>query len=355
MGVRETMFGWNEQFSYAVCATCGSLTLPRPPTDLARYYPADYYSIGQDPEIVLGNRRTRPMARLLATAVLRNKAGHGPGLVRLARNQQANLMAMTLESVRRAGLSRGRATRILDVGSGSGFLPFLLGLAGMREVTGIDPFIPADRALSTGCQLLKMDLSEATQEFDLIMFHHSLEHVTDPEGELRSALARLAPQGRILVRMPTCSSHAFEKYSEHWFQIDAPRHLSVPSRDGMERLCDRLGLRVVSVTDDSTGIQFWRSEQARAGLAMADPRTSLTADGDRLFSDQQLADWEHEARRLNRAGRGDQAHLKVAVDLTERPNFRGFVPRRAHQSALAARGLGGEEVLQIDCRLDRGG
>src|SRR5665648_268459 len=145
-------------------------------------------------------------------------------------------------------------------------LVFALGLAGMREVTGVDPYMSAERTLSTGGRLRRQDLGEVEGRYDLIMFHHSFEHVPDPEASLREALKRLTPGGRVLIRMPTPSSHAFETYGAAWVQLDAPRHLVVLSRPGLDTLCQRLGADVVSVADDSTGFQFWGSEQNLLGI-----------------------------------------------------------------------------------------
>src|ERR1019366_2148533 len=115
--------------------------------------------------------------------------------------RQLRTLVSVLGSIRRAGLTRGKPTLVLDVGWGSGMLVFARGLAGVKDVLGVDPFMSAGRDLSTGGRLMQQVFSEVEGTFGLIMFHHSLENVPDPEASLREALKRLTPGGRVLVRM----------------------------------------------------------------------------------------------------------------------------------------------------------
>ena len=310
------MFGILEDFDYSVCADCGSLALISIPEDMAPYYPGNYYSVDLDPERALG----APVVRQFATLVIDSVLWGGGVLSSMATaaisRRQLHTLVSVLGSIRRAGLIHAKATRVLDVGCGSGMLVFALGLAGVKDVLGVDPFMAAGRQLSTGGRLKQQSLSEVEGTYDLIMLHHSLEHVPDPEATLREALKRLTPEGRVLVRMPTPSSHAFETYGAAWVSLDAPRHLVVLSRPGLDTLCERLGAGVVSVVDDSTGFQFWGSEQYLRGIPLMDARSVMVKPGDAPFSKAQLQGWEKQAVGLNRAGRGDQAAWVIAPAAT---------------------------------------
>jgi SAM-dependent methyltransferase len=230
--------------------------------------------------------------------------------------RQLRTLVSVLSSIRAAGLVNGRKTRVLDVGCGSGMLVFALGLAGVQDVTGVDPFMSAERNLSTGGRLIRQDLSEVQGLYDLIMFHHSFEHVRDPEATLREALKLLTPGGRVLIRMPTSSSDAFETYGAAWVQLDAPRHLVVLSRQGVDSLCQRVGATVVSVDDDSTGFQFWGSEQYLLKIPLMDGRSVMIAPREAPFSKTQLQGWEKQAVVLNGQGRGDQAAWVIVPNQT---------------------------------------
>ncbi len=312
LSVRENMFGLAEDFDYSVCADCGSLALISIPDDMSPYYPTNYYSVDLDPERALGAPGVRQFAQLVIGSVL---WGHGlvaGAATSVIPRRQLRTLVSVLRSIGRAGLVNGKQTRVLDVGCGSGMLVFALGLGGVKEVTGIDPFMSADRDLSTGGRLRRQDLSEVEDRYDLIMFHHSFEHVPEPEASLREALGRLTPGGRILIRMPTPSCHAFSTYGAAWVQLDAPRHLVVHSRAGVASLCERVGASVVSVDDDSTGFQFWGSEQYLRGIPLMDSHSVMVKPRDAPFSKAQLRGWEKQALVLNRERRGDQAAWVIA-------------------------------------------
>jgi hypothetical protein len=119
-------------------------------------------------------------------------------------------------------------------------------------------------------------------------------------------MRRLAPGGRVLIRMPTVTSHAYESYGTDWAQFDAPRHHVLFSRQGVLALCDRVDAEVVDVVDDSTAFQFWGSEQIRQGINLMDA-TSFKVDArSSPFNRRQLRTWAAEAVHLNLVGRGDQ-------------------------------------------------
>jgi len=310
--VPENMFGTSEDFDYSVCTDCGSVALISVPEEMGAYYPRNYYSVDLDPERALGAPVVRQFAELVINSALWGRGVFSGIATAVIPRRQLRTLVSILGSIRGAGLVNGKETRVLDVGCGSGMLVFALGLAGVKDVIGVDPFMSSGRDLSTGGRLMRQDLSEVEGFYDLIMFHHSLEHVPDPEANLREALNRLTPGGRVLIRMPTTSSHAFATYGAAWVSLDAPRHLVVLSRPGMDTLCQRLGADVVSVDDDSTGFQFWGSEQNLRGIPLMDRRSVMVKPHDAPFSRAQLQTWEKQAAALNSEGRGDQAAWVIA-------------------------------------------
>ncbi len=316
LAVRENMFGIEEQFDYFVCDRCGTLALISIPEDMSSYYPTNYYSVDLDPERALGAPGVRQFAQLVIGSVLWGRGALSGIATALIPRRQLRTLVSVLSSIRAAGLVNGRKTRVLDVGCGSGMLVFALGLAGVQDVTGVDPFMSAERNLSTGGRLIRQDLSEVQGLYDLIMFHHSFEHVRGPEATLREALKLLTPGGRVLIRMPTSSSDAFETYGAAWVQLDAPRHLVVLSRQGVDSLCQRVGATVVSVDDDSTGFQFWGSEQYLLKIPLMDGRSVMIAPREAPFSKTQLQGWEKQAVVLNGQGRGDQAAWVIVPNQT---------------------------------------
>ncbi len=301
------MFGLGETFSYLTCADCGTLYIREVPADLADYYSTKYYSFDLDPEAALGRPGVRQLIRLLGRSTLFGGQRFSSAVSRAVPVRQLRTLVTLFESVRHAGLASGRDTQVLDVGSGAGALVFALGLSGLREVVGVDPFNQEDRTLSTGGRVLRRDLGDVEGQFDLVMLHHSFEHVPDPAATLRQVHRVLAPDGRLLIRMPTVSSAAYDRYGDDWIQLDPPRHLTLFSREGMSRRAAASGFEVVDVFDDASSFQFWGSDQAQRGVSLMDPESHFTNPAKSPFTRAQLRAWDREAEELNRRGRGDQA------------------------------------------------
>ncbi len=304
--VPEAMFGAGEQFPYVRCGRCGSLQLETVPTNLARYYPTDYYA--HQVSMPAG-----PPARLRRLVMaLRNIA-----LVRGGRRSLSLLgilpvlgPATRVHPLAPLRLVRlGRASRIADVGGGSGYVLGGLRDIGFRELTCIDPFI-AEEGRREGIRFVRCRLADVTETFDLVMYHHALEHVPDLDAELAAASARLSGEGRLLVRLPVLPNAAFDRFGRHWIQLDAPRHVHVPSRSGLRRAAARHGLRVLASGDDSTAFQFWGSELAARGVPLTRARDAGFLE--RTFGSAALRGFARDAAALNRAGRGDQGWLLLA-------------------------------------------
>ena len=102
--------------------------------------------------------------------------------------------------------SRGDGRRLLDVGCARGHLASALASMGW-DVTGIEADTDDARAArDLGLRVLEQRAEDAfadiSETFDVIVFADVLEHVADPSSVLESALAVLAPGGRIIVSVP---------------------------------------------------------------------------------------------------------------------------------------------------------
>jgi hypothetical protein len=131
--------------------------------------------------------------------------------------------------------------------------------------------------------------------------------MSDPRATLTTLRNRLRPGGAIVIRVPVADSDAAEMYGSDWVQLDAPRHLIVPTDAGMQAVADACGLTLTRTFRDSTAFQFWGSEQYRRGIPLHDPRGYGHPGGEQLFPPAQIAAWEQAAIDLNARGRGDSA------------------------------------------------
>jgi SAM-dependent methyltransferase len=309
---REMMFGLRERFTYLECTSCGSLRLLDPPEDPGRFYPSEYYS-RVAPLIPRRGWRFPLRRRRLEQALGRTTL---PGAL-LARVRGVPPFA---EWLRRSGT--GPDDPILDFGCGRGALLLEMGAWGCRDLTGYDPLLEEDTDLPFGIRLCRQEPPPPKNGWHLVMLHHVLEHLADPETVLGDLAGRLAPGGTLLIRIPLADSHAWRTYGVDWVQLDAPRHRWLLTRCGLHVLAERLGLEVTEQADDSTSFQFWGSEQYRRDIPLHDPR-SAALDPLQLFTPTELTGWETLTSELNRSGEGDQGAF--------------YLRRRFNPSAASAR------------------
>ena len=295
---REMQFGTREEFDYFRCASCGCLQISEVPEDLARHYPAAYYS-GRP----LDERKYAGLAGRLRVlpceASLRPDTPLRRAIARIFPRRHFSCLS---------GLGIDRGARVLDVGCGNGksFL-YPLRRIGFERAEGRDPFLRAAIRYENGPSITtrRLEVTEGDGAWDLVTFHHSLEHVADPLRALREARRLLRSGGHCLVRVPLCSSYAWERYGVHWVQLDAPRHLFLHSVESMRLLADGAGLRTVRIAHDSHSIQFWGSEAYVRDVPLSAGRRA-TGRGGIAWP---LRKWRLDrcAAALDRAGRGDQA------------------------------------------------
>jgi SAM-dependent methyltransferase len=306
----ERIFYSGRTFSYRECDSCGSLWLTDPPDDLDRYYPSGYYSFtaGEQPH----ESAIRSAAQRLFVRGVLSRAATARAVFVLT-----NRLRIPIEPWVRllGGVPLGSA--ILDVGSGSGRRLQTLRRVGFTNLTGIDAFLPEDAgkvASERGVTLRRGTVEEVTGSFDLVMFHHSLEHMNDPSGVLRAARRLLTPGGAVIVRVPLAQTFAWRCYGMSWVQVDAPRHQFLFSEKGFRLLAQQVGLAVRAVVYDSNAFQFWGSELHLRGVPVRQHDGAAGAPVDQ-FSPREVARFEERARQLNRRKDGDQAaFLLTAVE-----------------------------------------
>lgn len=299
MVAREMLMGTREEFAYLECAACGCLQIAHIPEQIGRYYPEGYYSLRQpDPEAA--RRGIRGYLRTVRDASLLRGTGLSGAILQALRPAEQPFALI-------GSLGNPHRKSLLDVGCGSGSFLLRLRDMGMDNLLGIDPYISSDIEYAGGLNILRTTIEGLDRTppggFDIILFNHSFEHMTDPYGTLRAAAEKLSESGRIIVHIPTVSSLAWQQYRTDWVQLDAPRHIHLFSTASLQILADRAGLLIDDISFCSSAFQFWGSELYARGIPMS-------AWGDtpcNHFSAAEMRRFRAQARSLNRQSRGDQA------------------------------------------------
>ena len=284
------MFGYKDRFEYFQCSACKCLQISEIPPNMEKYYPSHYYSFTPKQRRFQKNPVDKALRRLKDHYTVFDHGVLGALVSTLSPNKK-------LAPLAKVGLTKD--SRVLDVGCGDGWRLYALKEIGFRNVLGIDPYIPEDITYENGLRVLKKSVHDVAGEWDMIMYHHSFEHVPDPVKDLQAVSRLLPPGGCCLIRVPTVSSYAWEQYREYWVQLDAPRHYTLPSVESMNILADKTGFHVRTVVFDSTKGQFEGSERYKRGLPLASQ--------EQIFTPSQIRQWKHQAKKLNKENRGDQA------------------------------------------------
>lgn len=154
-------------------------------------------------------------------------------------------------------LDGARPGKVLDVGCGAGELLAQYAAAGW-EPYGIDPGEAATKAAAArGATVHTGTLEDRPwpeDEFELVVFSHSLEHIPDPVGAVQEAGRMLAPGGTLAIDVPNWASWQRRLFRGHWSMLDVPRHLQHFSPRALQRLAGRTGLEATALGTNSNAI-----------------------------------------------------------------------------------------------------
>jgi SAM-dependent methyltransferase len=305
ISVREMMFGLRESFEYMECHQCGCVQLCTVPADQGRYYPSSYYpdTTGQSST----PRLKRWLQHQRASYCL-----HGTGLIGRAMTIAYGRPTCGIFGrpdyytwLRKCGV--GFSSRIADVGCGSALLLERMAADGFEHLVGIDPFVEPRTSADGRLQILKSDIHSVTERFDLVMLHHTFEHLPEPLRVMRKIHALLNPGSYLLIRIPVASCFAYRHYGVNWAQLDAPRHLYLHTLKSMQILAEQSGLVLADTVFDSTDFQFWASEQYTKDIPLRDERSYSSNAAASIFTPDDIARFKEKAHELNRNRDGDSA------------------------------------------------
>jgi len=295
---KEMMYGQEGPFEYLVCRDCETTYQAHHLDDYGRYYTQAYYSFRfQEPTTL--SQRLRQLKRRLRNQYYYFGEGLLGQLLARARPCPVNHLS------RHVKLCRDMS--VLEIGCGSGELLHEIADMGVRRTVGIDPFVADHGQYQSGARIFKSTVYELTQhvqneKFDLVLFNHALEHSLTPFQDLQEAAKFLKPEGEIVVRIPVSGSEISKSYGEHWWSLDAPRHLYLFSAKAMPLVAKKCGLEVKRVHFEGTIDDFIASEQHRAGITLLSEKSYVVTKDFSAFTPAQLHAFEDRIAQQNKDG-----------------------------------------------------
>lgn len=276
----ERMFGMGGEFEYLYCQNCLGLFAKDPTIDLSAYYPNDYYAFAEK------KKDSRFLSILKKIRF---------DLHRLGFTINPPVYFDWLDK-----LKAEKSHKIADIGCGNGDLLKQLSHCGFKNLTGFDPFIKNEE-INSNYTIKKISFSEIVGEFDIVMFHHSFEHLQNPKAVFSKLHSLLKKGGRALIRVPVTDSEVWKHEKQFWFQLDAPRHLFIPNTQSIQILCKNNDFELEHIEFDSLGNQFWITELYKQNKPLVGTNPLD------FFSREEMSKFEMDAKVFNRLKKGDQA------------------------------------------------
>jgi 2-polyprenyl-3-methyl-5-hydroxy-6-metoxy-1,4-benzoquinol methylase len=286
------MHGYGTNFKYNICNKCLLIQIDEIPPNLSSYYESYYGRQGISRfGLSFFLRKIRFISHFKSTWILGKVIGYffEDPLGRTYKKLNLNINS-----------------RILDVGCADGFLPYMLTEVGYRDVTGIDPFIDSSKTYPNGTKIFKAEISNLNGEFDVITLNHVLEHLPEQLDKLLRLRGLLSDDGKIVLRIPSATSDAFEKYREFWYQFDAPRHLFLHSHQSINELLIRAGYKVVDMFCDSTIWQYYSSDLYMKNIPFSFHMRTYLFTLPKLLINGKLNEYKQKVKKVNCQLKGDQ-------------------------------------------------
>jgi SAM-dependent methyltransferase len=194
-------------------------TSPRPlPKDLGRYYVSDDY--------ISHSRKTQNL------------------FDKVYQISRHFTLKWKLNLVRENTLKSNGLQTLLDYGCGTGEFLRKCKTAGV-SIKGVEPSdIARNHATQLTGQAIYKSIEESSETFDAITLWHVLEHVPNLDHVILQLKQKLNKNGTMFIAVPNHLSKDAQTYNSTWAGYDVPRHLWHFNQQSMERLLNRLSLKL---------------------------------------------------------------------------------------------------------------
>jgi len=143
-----------------------------------------------------------------------------------------------------------RARRILDIGSGRGFMLYYLKkiyhytrTAGTQISRSAFEFSRDELGLEMyDKDLLELDLPDSS--FDMVTLWHVFEHIKEPERYLEKIRNILTKKGKLVIEVPNFGSWTRKLTGRYWLGLDIDYHIYFFTPETLCRLLKKYGFKV---------------------------------------------------------------------------------------------------------------
>ncbi|MGI9545811.1 MAG: class I SAM-dependent methyltransferase [Flavobacteriaceae bacterium] len=165
------------------------------------------------------------------------KKGLLPGLYQLAKK------ISTGRKIKLINRYAGKEKSLLDIGAGTG--EFLVeAVKRGYDIAGVEPNkLARKRAADKGVDLMEELLLD--RKFQIITLWHVLEHLPDPDLEIKKIINLLTDKGTLFIAVPNFRSYDAHHYNEYWAAYDVPRHIWHFSQKAIQDLFEAHGMEIV--------------------------------------------------------------------------------------------------------------
>lgn len=148
-------------------------------------------------------------------------------------------------------VSHGEIVSLLDIGAGAGAFINAAQIKGFRVAAieqdekcriNLESLIPGQVSKD-----LETHRQKSLTKPDIVTLWHVFEHLPNPDLFLDSLKEFFTTGTKIIIEVPNADSLIFWLMRSYWPHLDAPRHLFIPSRVGVENIAKKHGLKIVQL------------------------------------------------------------------------------------------------------------
>lgn len=224
-GHAKHVFSTEKKFVYDNCSNCGAIFLSNvaiTPQFFKKYYDSQYRNIDSGLLFNLGMLLVSLANKKKTRAILKTSSGK-------------------------------KQLSILDIGSGHGdFLSQLNQIQFKRYGIEISKDLVHESS-EKGLHIYHGDFLThdfGNKKFDCICLWHVIEHIPNPQKLLKKIYSLLNNDGVFIFSTPSTDSLGFQLGKEHWFHLEAPRHIILYNQKSLSYLAKTYHFDELSTTNN---------------------------------------------------------------------------------------------------------